>query len=82
MEKHDQHYIKQQNKQWVFNIVRNHAPLSRPDIVKKTGMSPTSISRIVYIIASGKTPGFSCGDESERQTREGSFTPLTSLTFF
>jgi hypothetical protein len=25
-----------------------------------------------YIIASGKNPGFSCGDESERQTREGS----------
>ncbi|SEN08983.1 hypothetical protein [Lihuaxuella thermophila] len=35
-----------------------------------------------YIFASEKTPGFSYGDESERQAREGWISPLPSLTIF
>ncbi|WP_413378241.1 ROK family protein [Alkalihalobacillus sp. 1P02AB] len=47
MLKHDQLYIKQQNKQWVYELIKTKEPLTKPDLVKHTKMSPTSINRIV-----------------------------------
>ncbi|WP_096190401.1 ROK family transcriptional regulator [Evansella halocellulosilytica] len=47
MEKHDNLYIKKQNKKWVLDIIKSSGPVSRADISKRTNMSPTSISRIV-----------------------------------
>jgi N-acetylglucosamine repressor len=48
MEKHDQLLMKKQNKNLVLDIVKNHSPISRMEIAKVTGMSPTSITRIVH----------------------------------
>ncbi|MBV7509439.1 ROK family transcriptional regulator [Bacillus sp. sid0103] len=47
MEKQDQLLMKKQNKNLVLDIVKNHSPISRMEIAKVTGMSPTSITRIV-----------------------------------
>ncbi|MBM7573453.1 ROK family transcriptional regulator [Aquibacillus albus] len=47
MEKHDNFFIKKQNKKWVLDIIKNKGPISRADVSKITNMSPTSISRIV-----------------------------------
>ncbi|KIL42196.1 hypothetical protein SD70_03120 [Gordoniibacillus kamchatkensis] len=47
MNKHDQEYIKHKNKSMVLDVIRNRRPISRADIAKITGMSPTSVSRIV-----------------------------------
>ncbi|WP_059102987.1 ROK family transcriptional regulator [Shouchella shacheensis] len=47
MLKHDQFFIKKKNKQWVYDIVQAYGPITKPDIVKQTKMSPTSIGRIV-----------------------------------
>ncbi|MEN1938530.1 ROK family transcriptional regulator [Paenibacillus sp. 102] len=47
MKKHDQVFIKLQNKSWVLDIIKHKSPISRADIAKITRMSPTSISRIV-----------------------------------
>lgn len=47
MEKHDNLYMKIQNKKWVLELIKKNAPISRADIAKRTNMSPTSISRIV-----------------------------------
>ncbi|MGE8081248.1 ROK family transcriptional regulator [Peribacillus loiseleuriae] len=47
MKKHDQDFIKKQNKSWVLNIIKKESPISRADIAKLTNMSPTTISRIV-----------------------------------
>jgi predicted NBD/HSP70 family sugar kinase len=47
MEKHDQLLMKKQNKNLVLDILKNNSPISRIDIAKMTGMSPTSITRIV-----------------------------------
>lgn len=47
MEKHDQLLMKRQNKNLVLDILKNKSPISRIDIAKITGMSPTSITRIV-----------------------------------
>ncbi|MFP5108808.1 ROK family transcriptional regulator [Neobacillus sp. C211] len=47
MEKHDQLLMKKQNKNLVLDIVKNHSPISRMEIAKVTGMSPTSITRII-----------------------------------
>lgn len=44
--KKDQEYIKQSNKSMVLNIIKIDGPISRADIGKITGMSPTSVSRI------------------------------------
>ncbi len=55
MEKHDNLYIKKQNKRWVLDIIKNSGPVSRADVSKMTNMSPTSISRIVHEL---ETNGF------------------------
>jgi predicted NBD/HSP70 family sugar kinase len=47
MEKHDQLLMKRQNKNLVLDILKHKSPISRIDIAKMTGMSPTSITRIV-----------------------------------
>lgn len=47
MEKHDQLLMKKQNKALVLEMIKNKSPISRMEISKITGMSPTSISRIV-----------------------------------
>ncbi|KMK75158.1 ROK family transcriptional regulator [Alkalihalobacillus pseudalcaliphilus] len=47
MLKHDQLYIKHQNKHWVYEIIKTKEPITKPDIVKITKMSATSINRIV-----------------------------------
>ncbi|MDQ0257976.1 putative NBD/HSP70 family sugar kinase [Evansella vedderi] len=47
MEKHDNVFIKKQNKKWVLDIIKNNRPISRAEVSKITDMSPTSISRIV-----------------------------------
>ncbi|WP_221469251.1 ROK family transcriptional regulator [Cohnella nanjingensis] len=47
VEKHDQGFMKKQNKLTVFEIIKNHHPISRASIAKRTGMSPTTVSRIV-----------------------------------
>lgn len=47
LEKHDQEYMKKLNKSMVLEIIRNKEPISRASIARITGMSPTSISRIV-----------------------------------
>lgn len=46
-EKHDQEYMKRQNRTLVLNIIKNKRPISRADIAKITRMSPTSVGRIV-----------------------------------
>lgn len=47
MEKQDQLLMKRQNKNLVLDILKTKSPISRIDIAKITGMSPTSITRIV-----------------------------------
>ena len=43
----DQSYIKQFNIQTVLAMLKRRQPISRTDIARMTGMSPTSITRIV-----------------------------------
>lgn len=45
--KRDQEYIKKQNKNMIFNVIRSKRPISRADIAKIVDMSPTSVGRIV-----------------------------------
>ncbi|WP_028559908.1 ROK family transcriptional regulator [Paenibacillus pinihumi] len=45
--KHDQDFIKRQNRLTVFEMIKTQSPISRAMIAKKTGMSPTTVSRIV-----------------------------------
>jgi N-acetylglucosamine repressor len=47
VEKQDQLLMKKQNKNLVLEIIKNKSPISRMEIAKVTGMSPTSITRIV-----------------------------------
>ncbi len=47
MLKHDQLYIKKQNKHWIYELIKERGPLTKPALAKETKMSPTSISRIV-----------------------------------
>ncbi|MCQ6561427.1 ROK family transcriptional regulator [Paenibacillus mendelii] len=47
MKKHDQDYMKLQNRRTVFGIIKQQHPISRAAIAKQTGMSPTTVSRIV-----------------------------------
>ncbi|GGD79464.1 ROK family transcriptional regulator [Paenibacillus nasutitermitis] len=47
MKKHDQDFMKRQNRLTVFEIIKSNQPISRAAIAKQTGMSPTTISRIV-----------------------------------
>lgn len=47
MEKQDQLLMKKQNKNLVLDLIKNQSPISRMEIAKITGMSPTSITRIV-----------------------------------
>ncbi|RED36875.1 ROK family transcriptional regulator [Paenibacillus sp. VMFN-D1] len=47
MQKHDQDYIRRKNRSTVFELIRKHSPLSRAEIARLTGMSPTTVSRIV-----------------------------------
>ncbi|WP_251548898.1 ROK family transcriptional regulator [Neobacillus muris] len=47
MEKQDQLLMKKQNKNLVLEIIKSHSPISRMEIAKITGMSPTTITRIV-----------------------------------
>ena len=47
MKKHDQDFMKRQNRLTVFEIIKNQQPISRATIAKQTGMSPTTVSRIV-----------------------------------
>ncbi|MBM7587121.1 putative NBD/HSP70 family sugar kinase [Bacillus pakistanensis] len=48
MEKQDQLLMKKQNKNLVLDLIKGRGPISRTEIAKITGMSPTSISRIVH----------------------------------
>lgn len=48
----DQSYIKQYNIQSVLTMLRKWQPISRMDISRLTGMSPTSITRIVSALLS------------------------------
>lgn len=43
----DQSYIKQYNIQSVLAMLKQYQPISRTEIARRTGMSPTSITRIV-----------------------------------
>ncbi len=43
----DQSYIKQYNLQTVMAILKKHQPISRTDVARMTGMSATSVTRIV-----------------------------------
>ena len=43
----DQAYIKQFNIQSVLAMLKQYQPVSRTDIARLTGMSPTSITRII-----------------------------------
>ncbi|MFT4416633.1 ROK family transcriptional regulator [Fredinandcohnia humi] len=47
MEKQDQLLMKKQNKNLVLEIIKQQSPISRMEIAKVTGMSPTTITRIV-----------------------------------
>ncbi|WP_042354071.1 ROK family transcriptional regulator [Bacillus rubiinfantis] len=47
MEKQDQLLMKKQNKNLVLDIIKHKSPISRMEIAKLTGMSPTSITRMV-----------------------------------
>ncbi|WP_405083139.1 ROK family protein [Paenibacillus chitinolyticus] len=47
MKKHDQDFMKRQNRLTVFEIIKHQQPISRASIAKQTGMSPTTVSRIV-----------------------------------
>ncbi|MDQ0857614.1 ROK family transcriptional regulator [Bacillus sp. V2I10] len=47
MVKHDQFFMKRQNKNLVLDILKNKSPISRIEIARLAGMSPTSITRIV-----------------------------------
>lgn len=47
MKKHDQDFMKRQNRLTVFEIIKNQQPISRASIAKQTGMSATTVSRIV-----------------------------------
>jgi predicted NBD/HSP70 family sugar kinase len=47
MKKHDQDFMKRQNRLTVFEIIKNQPPISRASIAKQTGMSATTIGRIV-----------------------------------
>lgn len=47
MKKHDQDFMKRQNRLTVFEIIKSQQPISRASIAKQTGMSPTTVSRIV-----------------------------------
>lgn len=47
MKKHDQDFMRRQNKITVYEMIKNFSPISRALIAKKTGMSPTTVSRIV-----------------------------------
>ncbi|GIO31440.1 MULTISPECIES: ROK family transcriptional regulator [Paenibacillus] len=47
MQKHDQDFIKRKNRTTVFELIRKHSPVSRAEIARWTGMSPTTVSRIV-----------------------------------
>lgn len=60
MEKQDQILMKKQNKKLVLDILKHQAPISRMEISKITGMSPTSITRIVNEL---HQEGFICETE-------------------
>lgn len=47
MKKHDQDFMRQQNKITVYELIKSGSPLSRAAIAKRTGMSATTVSRIV-----------------------------------
>lgn len=47
MKKLDQDFMKRQNRLTVFQIIKQHQPISRAAISKETGMSPTTVSRII-----------------------------------
>ncbi|MFE6799616.1 ROK family transcriptional regulator [Paenibacillus chitinolyticus] len=51
MKKHDQDFMKRQNRLTVFEIIKHQQPISRASIAKQTGMSPTTVSRIVAELA-------------------------------
>ena len=46
----DQSYIRQFNIQSVLSILQGGKPVSRTDIARLTGMSPTSVTRIVSVL--------------------------------
>ncbi|HLS52880.1 MAG TPA: ROK family transcriptional regulator, partial [Tissierellaceae bacterium] len=45
--KHDQGLMRKSNKILILNLIREKRPISRAELAKITGMSPTSVSRIV-----------------------------------
>lgn len=58
----DQAYIRQANTHAVLKTLRDEQPISRRDMIQLTGMSPTSITRIVsslldsQLVTEGKPP--------------------------
>lgn len=66
----DQSYIKQHNIQAVLNILREWQSVSRADISGLTGMSPTSVTRIVSALLN-QNIAYESADASERRGGRG-----------
>lgn len=71
MKKHDQDFMKRQNRLTVFEMIKNRHPISRAAIAKETGMSATTVGRIVgelvdegYICESDQAPTAGLGRKS------------------
>ena len=45
--KHDQEMMRKVNKGNILNLIREKKPVSRSELARITGMSPTSVGRIV-----------------------------------
>lgn len=58
----DQAYIKQYNIQSVLSLLKKHQPISRTEIARMTGMSPTSITRIVTALINQDLVSETSGD--------------------
>lgn len=70
----DQSYIKQFNIQSVLATLRKNQPISRTDIARMTGMSPTSITRIVTALLNQELI-----DETSGEQRAGRGRKATNL---
>lgn len=44
--KHDSGLMKEYNEKLLYNLIRTKGPISRVDLAKLTGMSPTSVGRV------------------------------------
>ncbi len=67
----DQSYIKQYNLQTVMAILKRHQPISRTDIARMTGMSATSVTRIVSALLNHGLI-YECSSVSQPEHKSGS----------